>query len=142
MRVSWYNSFMETVTITKAEYEEFLASKKHAAHLERQVEYLLEQMRLSRHRQFGVSREKSEYDLTQLNLFNEVEVMVAPKQSESELVEIEKHYRKAKRSATDRLPEDLSVDVIEYTLPLDSQHKIGQKLRGVYFSELRRRQVT
>ena len=46
---------METVTITKAEYEDFLASKEHVAHLERQVEYLLEQRRLSRHRQFGAA---------------------------------------------------------------------------------------
>ena len=61
--------------MTKAEYADFLALKEHAARLERQVEYLLEQMRLSRHRQFGASSEKSEYDLAQLNLFNEAEVM-------------------------------------------------------------------
>ena len=55
---------METMTITKAEYEEFLASKERMARLERQVEYLLEQIRLSCHRQFGASSEKSEYDLS------------------------------------------------------------------------------
>jgi transposase len=119
---------METVTITKAEYEDFLAlkaemlaSKEHAARLERQVEYLLEQMRLSRHRQFGASSEKSEYDSEQLNLFNEAEVMAAPELPEPELVEVEKHYRKRTRLTTDKLPEDLPVEVIEYTLPEDEQ---------------------
>jgi Transposase and inactivated derivatives len=108
---------METVTITKAEYEEFLASKEHAARLERQVEYLLEQMRLARHRQFGSSSEKSEYDTTQLNLFNEAEVTAAPEQSEPELVEVEKHYRKRTRLTTDKLPDDLPLEIVEYELP-------------------------
>lgn len=124
----WYHKSMETVTITKAEYEEFLASKaemlalkEYAARLERQVEYLLEQMRLSRHRQFGASSEKSEYDLAQLNLFNEAEVMADPEQAESELTEVEKHYRKRGRLTTDKLPEDLPVEVMEYTLPESEQ---------------------
>ncbi len=121
MRFLWYNLSMETVTITKAEYEAFLASKEHEARLERQVEYLLEQMRLSRHRQFGASSEKSEYDLEQLNLFNEAEVMAAAEKAEPELVEVETQDRTAKRSAADRLPEDLPVEVIEYTLPEDEQ---------------------
>ena len=115
--LQWYNYGMETVTITKAEYDSLVGEQ---ARLERQVEYLLEQMRLSRHRQFGASSEKSEYDLAQLNLFNEAEVMAIPEQPEPELVEVEKHYRK-KRSATDRLPEDLPVEVIEYTLPEGEQ---------------------
>lgn len=74
---------METVTIAKAEYDSLVGER---ARLERQVEYLLEQMRLSRHRQFGASSEKSEYDLSQLNLFNEAEVMAAPEEAEPELV--------------------------------------------------------
>ena len=41
---------------------------------------------------------------------------ISPRKRE---VLIAKHYREAKRSATDRLPEDLSVDVIEYILPED-----------------------
>lgn len=109
---------METVTITKAEYDNLVEER---ARLERQVEYLLEQMRLSRHRQFGTSSEKSEYDLVQLNLFNEAEFMAEPQRAEPELVEVEKHYRKAKRSVADRLPEDLPVEVIEYTLPESEQ---------------------
>jgi Transposase and inactivated derivatives len=112
---------METVTITKAEYENLVSNlvteKDERARLERQVEYLLEQMRLARHRQFGASSEKSEYDHAQLNLFNEAEVMTAPEQPELELVEVEKHYRKRTRLTTDKLPDDLPVETIEYELP-------------------------
>jgi hypothetical protein len=105
---------METVTITKAEYEALIASKEQTVRLEQQVEYLLEQMRLSRHRQFGASSEKSAYDLAQLNLFNEAEIMADVEQPE--LVEIGKHHRKAKHSTADRLPEGLPVEVIEYSV--------------------------
>ena len=107
---------METVTITRVEYDRLVGEQ---ARLERQVEYLLEQMRLSRHRQYGASSEKSEYDHEQLNLFNEVEVMTG--EPETELVEIEKHYRKRTRLTTDKLPEDLPVDVIEHELPENEQ---------------------
>lgn len=117
-RFSWYNWDMETVTITKAEYDSLVGER---ARLERQVEYLLEQMRLSRHRQFGTSSEKSEYDNAQLNLFNEVEVMAAPEMPEPELVKVEKHYRKRSRLTADKLPEDLPVEVIEHTLPESEQ---------------------
>ena len=109
---------METVTITKAEYDRLIGEQ---ARLERQVEYLLEQMRLARHRQFGASSEKSEYDLSQLNLFNEAEVMAESEQPEPELIEIEKHYRKRTRLTTDKLPEDLQIEVVDHELPESEQ---------------------
>ena len=116
---------METVTITKTEYDNLVSNlvteKDERARLERQVEYLLEQMRLVRHRQFGASSEKSEYDHSQLSLFNEAEVMAAPEQPEPELVEVEKHYRKRTRLTTDKLPEDLPIEVIDYELP-ETEH--------------------
>ena len=52
----------ETVTISKAEYES----------LKQQVAWLMEQLKLSKRRQFGVSSEKSDYD--QMSLFNEAEI--------------------------------------------------------------------
>lgn len=51
----------------------------------------------------------------------ETEVMAAPEEAEPELVEVEKHCRKAKRSAADRLSDDLPVEVIEHTLPEGEQ---------------------
>lgn len=73
-------------------------------------------MRLSRHRQFSVSSEKSKYDHEQLNLFNETEVTADPEPTEPEPVKIKIHYRKAKHFAVDRLPSTLPVKVIEYPL--------------------------
>ena len=109
---------METVTISKVEYESLIAEK---AHLERQVDYLLEQMRLARHRQFGSSSEKSEYDAEQLNLFNEAEIFATPEAVEPELVEVEKHYRKRTRLTPDKFPDDIPVAIVEHELPESEQ---------------------
>ena len=56
---------METVTISRAEYEELLQQNND---LQQRIDYLMAQMRLSRRKQFGSSSEKSEYD--QLSLFD------------------------------------------------------------------------
>ena len=103
--------------ISKAEYDAFRALEAQNAHLERQVEYLLGQMRLSRHKQFGASSEKSEYDMDQLNLFNEAEIFTVPGAPDAELIEVETHYRKRTRLTTDKLPYDLPVEVVEHSLP-------------------------
>lgn len=102
----------ETVTIPKEEYEEMKA----------QIQYLMEQLRLGKHRQFGISSEKSEYDLDQMNLFNEVEVYAEPLAAEPALTEVEKHYRKKRRELPGKLPEDLPVEVVEHRLPDDQQN--------------------
>jgi transposase len=109
---------MENVTIKKTEYENLLAK---IAHLDAKNEWLMEQLKLSKHKQFGASSEKSEYDYGQLNLFNETEVTADVSVAEPELVEIEKHFRKRKRLVNDRLPDDLPVEVVEYDLTLDEQ---------------------
>jgi transposase len=89
------------------------------AELEALVRYYEEQFRLSKHRQFGASTEKSEYD--QINLFNEAEATADANAPEPELVEIERHYRKRTRLTTDKLPEDLPVEVVEHDLPADER---------------------
>ena len=62
----------EMVTISRAEYE---AQQERIAQLEQYVSVLMEALRLSRHKQFGASSEKSaESDMEQLSLlFNEAE---------------------------------------------------------------------
>jgi transposase len=82
--------------------------------LEALVKYYEAQFRLNRHRQFGVSSEKSEYD--QLSVFNEAEFTTNTDMPEPELIEIEKRYRKRKNLTHDRLPDDLPVETIAYTL--------------------------
>ena len=117
---------------------ENVALKNEIIELKSLVKYYEELLKLSKHKQFGSSSEKSEYDTDQINLFNEAESITDVNIAEPKLVEIEKHYRKRKRSASDRLPEDLPVEVIEHELPSDGQacaecggalHVMGHEIR-------------
>jgi len=131
------------VTIPRSEYEELKAHvtelTTHVAELTQQVNWLTESTRLARHQRFAPSSEKGGYG--QLSFFNEAEATVdeeTAKEPEPELIEVEKHYRKAKRKAEDRLPPDLPVETIEYALPEEEQvcpecgeplHVIGRETR-------------
>ena len=124
---------METITIPASEYETL---KSEVARLNQQVQWLMEQMRLSRHRQYGTSSEKSTYE--QLSMFNETEATADANVAEAELVEVERHYRKKKRGSSDRLPEGLPVEVVEHGLPQEEQicpecggdlHVMGREIR-------------
>ncbi len=88
------------------------------AHLTEQVEWLMEQLNISKRRQFGQSSEKSEYD--QATLFNEAETFADPESPEPEITRVAGHTRK-KRRATEALPEDLPVEVVECVLPPEEQ---------------------
>ena len=112
---------MKTNAQTADLQAENTALKTENAELKLLVKYYEGQLRLSKHRQFGASSEKSEYDFGQLSLFNDAELFADENASEPELIEVEKHYRKRTRLTTDKLPEDLSVEVIEYELPEDEQ---------------------
>jgi len=98
----------------------------------------MEQFKLLRHRQFGSSSEKTIYNNDQINLFNEVEATADTSAPEPELTEIVAHFRKRKRLASDRLPDDIPVEVIEHDLPEEEQvcpecggalHVIGKQTR-------------
>ena len=108
------------------------------AELEALVRYYEEQFRLSKHRQFGSSSEKSEYDTNQLSFFNEAEATADANVPEPELAEVQRHYRKRKRLVNDSLPENLPVEVVEHDLPVGEQicpqcggdlHVIGKEKR-------------
>ena len=112
--------------------------KSKVSELEALVNYYEEQFRLAKHRQFGASSEKSEYDFGQLSIFNEVELFADLATPERSLVEVEKHYRKRTRLTTDKLPEDLPVEVVEHCLPEAEQrcpvcggelHVMGKEIR-------------
>ena len=127
---------METVTISKAEYEEFQALKIQNTDLQQRIDFLMAQMRLARHRQFGSSSEKSEYD--QLSLFDEAETYTNEMAPEPQVSEIKAHYRKKVEQSKERLPEDLPVEIIEHTLSPKEQfcpecgnslHVIGKNVR-------------
>ena len=97
--------------------DETAALKARVAELEALVKYYEERLRLSRHKQFGASSEQSDHHSDQLSFFNEAEVLADANVPEPELIEIEKHYRKRTRLTTDKLPEDLPVEVVEHDLP-------------------------
>jgi len=116
-RILWYNLGMENHEVMAIDAAEFAAMKTEIAELKTLVRYYEEQLRLAKHRRFGSSSEKSEYDVNQLSFFNEAEATADVNVAEPELVEVEKHYRKRTRLTTDRLPKDLPVEVVEHDLP-------------------------
>lgn len=112
------------------------ALKAENERLRDQVQWLMEQFRLAKHKQFGASSEQT--NLYQLYLFNEAEQsadLIAP---EPEITEVKAYYRKKTRLTTDKLPEDLPVEIIEHGLPEEkrvcpdcgcSLHKMGEDTR-------------
>ena len=103
----------ETITIPLSEYNEM---KSETAQLKQKYDQLSEQLRLLKNKKYASSSEKSEYDDRQL-LFNEAEAEARPSEAEPKLIEIEKHYRKRSRLITDKLPDDIAVEVIDHELP-------------------------
>lgn len=129
---------METVTISKTEYEEFQALKAQNVDLQQRVDFLMAQMRLARHKQFGSSSEKSEYD--QLSLFDEAEAYADGKAPEPEIAEVKAHVRKKAAEGKEKLPEELPVEIVEHTLSEEALscpecgealHVIGKNVREV-----------
>ena len=125
---------MEKQGITVEELLVLIEEKdRRVAKLEDQVQWLMEQLRLAKHKQFGTSSEQTSLD--QLYLFNEAEQNAELTAPELEITEVKSHYRKKTRLTTDKLPEDLPVEVIEHELPEEERicpdcgclmHKMGE----------------
>ena len=114
---NFQTSNTEMVTISRAEYEKLQAQSKRVSELESRVDLLMEALRLSRHKQFGASSEKSEDTLMeQLSfLFNEAEVFAAVKDEEDATV-VSAHKRHRKHEYTlDAIPEELPRERIVLT---------------------------
>ena len=118
---------MINTTISKTEYENLLAEN---AELKAQISWLIEQLKLSKHKQFCASSEKSDYN--QLSLIENRE----PEISTPEIEEIKAYRRKKSKHSKDRLPPDLPVEIIEHEIPADEQvcpkcdgnlHKMGKE---------------
>ena len=110
----------EMVTISRAEYEKFQAQRKKISELEIRVDLLMEALRLSRHKQFGISSEKSEDSLMeQLSfLFNEAEVFsAAEKETTANTTVVAAHTRHKKHEYTlENIPEDVPKERVEHCL--------------------------
>ncbi|MDR0314817.1 MAG: IS66 family transposase [Oscillospiraceae bacterium] len=129
---------MSNLTKNDKTSAEITALKNRINELEALVKYYEEQFRLSKHKRFGSSSEKSEYDVDQMNLFDEAEIVADENVPEPELVEIEKHCRRRKRSAGDRLPPNLPVEIVRHELGADERlcsecggglHVMGHEIR-------------
>jgi transposase len=120
MRFSWYNLIMENTFESTENWSEIIAGKDaRIAELEALIKFYEEQFRLAKHRQFGSSSEKSEYE--QFSFFNEAEATADANVPEPELAEIKRHFRKRKRLTNNRLPEDLPIEVVEHDLDVSEQ---------------------
>ena len=113
---------METITISRAEYDLLRSAQARLAVLQQEVNWLTEQIRLARKQRFGASSEKSQHEdgSVQLSyLFNEPECMAMESHPEpdTEEVAVKAHARKVRRHTQENLPEDIEVEVVERTLP-------------------------
>ena len=104
----------ETVTISRAEYD---AKEAQIAELKSQNEWLMEQLRLLRKKQFGTSSEQSKEQLDgQLSLlFNEAEAYAAPP-GVQKTTQVAAHIRKRSGSVKDVVPDNIPVEVVEHRL--------------------------
>jgi len=100
----------ETITISRAEYDALMELKG-------QNEWLMEQLRLLRKKQFGASSEQSKEQLDgQLSLlFNEAEAYTAPP-GPQKTTQVAAHTRKKSGSVKDVVPDSIPVEVVEHRL--------------------------
>lgn len=109
----------EMVSISRAEYEKFQAQGARISALEKQVEQLMEAIRLSRKKQFGSSSEKlSEDAYEQLSLlFNEAEAWKAAEERAQATTAVAAHTRQKRSSRLEEvLPEDVPVEIVEHRM--------------------------
>ena len=91
--------------------------KDRVVELEALVKFYEAQFRLARHRQFGASSEKSEYD--QLEIFNEAELSADANIPEPTIAEAQRSYRRRKSLTNEKLPAELPIEVVEHSLPAE-----------------------
>ena len=105
---------MGTITISRAEYD---AKEAQIAELKSQNEWLMEQLRLLKKKQFGTSSEQTKEQLDgQLSLlFNEAEAYAAPP-GQPKATQVAAHIRKRSGSVKDVAPDNIPVEVVEHRL--------------------------
>lgn len=115
MRVLWYNYLMKTNKNQPEDFNKTIEElKKENEQLKQQNQWLMEQFRLSKHKQYAASSEQSLVD--QMNLFNEAEVTADSTLPEPSLTEVKTHFRKRTRLITDKLPDNIPIEIINHKL--------------------------
>ena len=110
----------DTVTISRAEYEEFKRDHAEVLELRAQIKWLMEQLRLIQKKQFGASSEHADEGvMEQMSLlFNEAEVSCPKEEELVSEVDVRAHKRARKSGKVrDIVPENIPVEVIEHRLP-------------------------
>ena len=106
----------ETVTISKAEYESLKNLKDHCAQLESELNWLKEQLQISKKKTFGSSSERTEQLYQQMTLFfNEAEALEDTENRNTEIT-VEQYKRKQKTGCFDKLPENVETYTVEHEL--------------------------
>ena len=128
---------MQTQEISPEKLNKIIQEKdKRIAELEQQIQWIMQQMRLAKHKQFGSSSEQTNPE--QLSIFNEAEANYTAIAPEPDLAEVKAHYRKRTRLTTDKLPKDIPVEIIEHELADKERvcpdcgsdlHKMGKEIR-------------
>ena len=115
----------ETITITRAEYEELQSLKKKNEELNQQIEYLLEEFHLAQKHRFGTSSEKNKVNISEETIyqlgfvFNESEAYadaVIRRESAGEIT-VKEYKRKKYVTNLENLPKNIEVEVIDKDLP-------------------------
>ena len=103
----------EMVTISRAEYESLKAERDE---LNQKLDWLLEQVRLSRNKLYGASSERLEEELMgQLSLmFDETEAWLSKRRSRE--TKVAAHTRRSSR-LEEVLPDNVPVEVEEHRIP-------------------------
>ena len=103
----------EMVTISRAEYESLKAERDE---LNQKLDWLLEQVRLSRKKLYGASSERLEEELMgQLSLmFDETEAWLSKRRSRE--TKVAAHTRRSSR-LEEVLPDNVPVEVVEHRIP-------------------------
>ena len=114
----------ETITISRAEYEE----------LKSQNEWLMEQLRLLKKKQFGASSEQTAKQLDgQMSLlFNEAEAYAVPP-GPQKTTQVAAHTRKQSGSVKDVVPDNIPVEVVEHRLSEEDRvcPQFGERMREI-----------
>ena len=103
----------ETVTISRAEYEELLSIKV-------MNDWLIEQLKSLKKDKFGPSSEKASQEvIEQMSLFDEAEAYAFLEEVEAKRTTVAEHQRtkKKRRFLLDKIPEGTEVFVTEHRLP-------------------------
>ena len=108
------------------------ALKSTVAELSALNKWYEEQFRLAKHRQYGVSSEKTPSSTEQLSLFNEAEITADKKAAEPEYEQVAAHKRKKREGKRDELYEGIPTEQVVHELP--ENERICPNCGGVCFS--------